>query len=98
MRFRVQSACKLVACMIGLCTVAAAQPAPQAQSDDQAQPAGPREIDSDLLPNAYRVTEKVISGGQPAGDAAFAQLREQGVRTIISVDGARPDVAAAKRH
>jgi protein tyrosine phosphatase (PTP) superfamily phosphohydrolase (DUF442 family) len=49
------------------------------------------------LPNAYRLTDKVISGGQPDGDAAFAALAALGVKTIISVDGARPDVAAARK-
>ena len=75
-----------------VCAVAAAQPV------SSAQPPGLQKIDSELLPNAYRVSEKVASGGQPAGEAGFAKLRELGVKTIISVDGARPDVEAAKRH
>jgi protein tyrosine phosphatase (PTP) superfamily phosphohydrolase (DUF442 family) len=50
-----------------------------------------------LLPNAHRVTEKVIAGAQPEGDAAFALLKAIGVQTIISVDGAKPDVAAARK-
>ncbi len=56
-----------------------------------------RRIESRHLPNSYRLTDKVISGGQPDGDAAFAELSALGVKTIISVDGARPDVAAAKK-
>jgi protein tyrosine phosphatase (PTP) superfamily phosphohydrolase (DUF442 family) len=48
------------------------------------------------LPNAYRVHEKVISGGLPEGEAAFQELAALGVKTIVSVDGARPDVALAK--
>ena len=51
-----------------------------------------------LLHNAYRVTDKVLSGAQPEGEASFEALAALGVRTIISVDGAKPDVAAAKRH
>ncbi len=54
-------------------------------------------INSKHLPNAYRLTDNVISGGQPQGEAAFAELRALGVKTIISVDGARPDVATAKK-
>ncbi len=50
------------------------------------------------LPNAIRLHEKVISGGQPDGDAAFAELERLGVKTVISVDGAKPDVELAKRH
>ncbi|MCI0357772.1 MAG: hypothetical protein L0211_04700 [Planctomycetaceae bacterium] len=63
-----------------------------------AEPNGPQRIDSEHLPNAYRVADKVISGGQPAGEAAFAALKSLGVRTIISVDGARPDVELAKKY
>jgi hypothetical protein len=44
------------------------------------------------LPNAIQLHEQVISGGLPEGDAAFAKLKELGVKTIISVDGARPDL------
>jgi protein tyrosine phosphatase (PTP) superfamily phosphohydrolase (DUF442 family) len=62
-----------------------------------AEPAGPEPIKIDLLPNAYRVADKVISGGQPVGEAGFAALKALGVRTIISVDGARPDVDLAKK-
>ncbi|RMF72586.1 MAG: hypothetical protein D6744_16685 [Planctomycetota bacterium] len=43
-----------------------------------------------------RVTENVISGAAPDGDAAFDELKAMGVRTILSVDGAAPDVDAAR--
>lgn len=52
----------------------------------------------ELLPNAHMVTDKVISGAQPEGDAAFKSLAEMGIKTIISVDGAKPDVAAARKY
>ncbi len=50
------------------------------------------------LPNPVRVHAKVISGGLPEGDAAFAELKELGVVTVISVDGAKPDVERAKKY
>lgn len=50
------------------------------------------------LHNVFRVTPRVVSGSQPESDAVFAWLAAQGVRTIVSVDGARPDVEAARRH
>lgn len=50
------------------------------------------------LPNAWRLHPQVISGGVPQGDDGFRQLARLGVKTLISVDGARPDVAAAARH
>lgn len=40
----------------------------------------------------------IISGASPDTDAAFQELRSLGIRTIISVDGASPDVALAHAH
>lgn len=45
-----------------------------------------------------QLTDRIYSGGEPAGDEAFAALVKLGVHTIASVDGARPDVEAARRH
>lgn len=50
------------------------------------------------LKNVVEVTPRLISGSAPADAAAFRELAERGVKTIISVDGARPDVAAARKH
>ncbi|EMI21132.1 hypothetical protein RMSM_01919, partial [Rhodopirellula maiorica SM1] len=43
------------------------------------------------------MTERIYSGAQPDDESAFAEIAKLGVRTVVSVDGARPDVAAAKR-
>ncbi len=48
--------------------------------------------------NLFRVSDRVYSGSTPDGDAGFAALERLGVKTIISVDGARPDAEAAARH
>ena len=58
----------------------------------------PQKLHAAYLPNAIRIHEKVISGGQPEGDAAFQELETLGVRTVISVDGAKPDLELAKKH
>ncbi len=50
------------------------------------------------LPNTIRVHSNVYSGGLPSGDAAFGELADFGIRTIISVDGAQPNVALAAKH
>jgi protein tyrosine phosphatase (PTP) superfamily phosphohydrolase (DUF442 family) len=50
------------------------------------------------LPKAFRLSEHLYSGANPEGDAGFAALEQLGVRTIISVDAAKPDVDAARRH
>lgn len=49
------------------------------------------------LHNVHPATSKLTSGAVPEGDAAFAELAARGFRTIISVDGASPDVARAER-
>lgn len=49
------------------------------------------------LHNTFRVTDHILSGSQPDGDTAFAELARLGVKTIVSVDGARPNVEAARK-
>jgi protein tyrosine phosphatase (PTP) superfamily phosphohydrolase (DUF442 family) len=58
----------------------------------------PQPLELPGIHNAFRVTERILSGSLPEGDAAFAALAKAGVRTIISVDGGKPDLAAAKRR
>ena len=55
-------------------------------------------LESKHLPNLVRVTAGVISGGLPEGDDGFAELKEMGIKTVITVDGAKPDVATAEKH
>lgn len=48
--------------------------------------------------NAFHASPKIYSGSQPEGDEAFAALAKLGVKTIVSVDGSKPDVEAARKH
>lgn len=48
------------------------------------------------LHNVVSYGPDVVSGSVPYGAEGFDTLRGMGVKTIISVDGAAPDVAAAK--
>lgn len=50
------------------------------------------------LPNFFKLSENIYSGGQPDGERGFQSLQRLGVKTIISVDGARPDVETARRY
>ncbi|RIK78751.1 MAG: hypothetical protein DCC67_11245 [Planctomycetota bacterium] len=50
------------------------------------------------LENLHRPSAAIYSGGEPRDDAAFSQLAAMGVRTVVSVDGVKPRVAAAARH
>ena len=54
-------------------------------------------LEGSRIENVYRYSEKVISGAQPDTEEDFGYLRRLGVRTIISVDGARPDVETAEK-
>lgn len=47
------------------------------------------------LTNVYEVAQGVYSGSQPGGARSFDALEHLGVKTILSVDGAMPDVDAA---
>jgi len=49
------------------------------------------------LHNIYALGERILSGSEPAGDEAFAELARRGVRTILSVDSKVPDAAAGAR-
>jgi protein tyrosine phosphatase (PTP) superfamily phosphohydrolase (DUF442 family) len=48
--------------------------------------------------NVVMLTPELISGSEPHGEVAFRSLKKLGVKTIISVDGARPDVEGAAKY
>lgn len=48
--------------------------------------------------NLFVLGTNVFSGSTPEGEEGFAALASLGVKTVISVDGAKPDVALAKKH
>jgi protein tyrosine phosphatase (PTP) superfamily phosphohydrolase (DUF442 family) len=55
-------------------------------------------VEADGLHNVYRITDKLLSGSGPEGEKSFGSLRKLGIKTIISVDGAKPDVELAKKY
>lgn len=58
----------------------------------------PRRLASPTIENLYQLGPGLFSGGEPRGEAAFAQLAALGVKTILSVDGAAPEVETARRY
>jgi protein tyrosine phosphatase (PTP) superfamily phosphohydrolase (DUF442 family) len=52
-------------------------------------------IEKEGLHNVYQINGTLLSGSSPEGDEGFRSLQELGIQTIISVDGARPDVDRA---
>jgi protein tyrosine phosphatase (PTP) superfamily phosphohydrolase (DUF442 family) len=57
----------------------------------------PERLQIEGIENAFRLSPRLYSGGDPQGEKAFARLQALGVKTIISVDGARPDIETARR-
>lgn len=43
-----------------------------------------------------RASGRIFTGGEPKSQSAFERLRQLGVRTVVSVDGARPNIEAAR--
>ena len=68
-------------------------PTPPPAADPASMPAGSADA------HAFRVltvADGLLSGPVPHGDADFDDLAARGVKTIISVDGSKPDLARAK--
>ena len=72
----------------------------------QAQPTPPtgapapllmEKLSAEGLENLFRVQPELYSGGQPT-EQGFAELAKLGVKTVISVDGAAPDVELAHHY
>ncbi len=54
-----------------------------------------RHLENARLHRLIQASPRILSGGAPEGPEGFAALAALGVRTIVSVDGSRPDLAAA---
>lgn len=50
------------------------------------------------LLNLQRLSERIYVGGEPHEDVAFVELAQLGVTTVVSVDGAKPQVDMARHH
>jgi hypothetical protein len=70
-------------------------------TEDRSNDAAPAQAAPEKLPdtaavhNLWRFAPGVYSGSMPHGDAGFDDLRQLGIKTVISVDGARPDLERA---
>jgi protein tyrosine phosphatase (PTP) superfamily phosphohydrolase (DUF442 family) len=60
-------------------------------------PSGPVPVKAKGLHNVFRITDKIYSGNSPEGNEGFQSLQSLGIKTVISVDGARPDVERARK-
>lgn len=55
-------------------------------------------LEKDGLHNLFRVSNRIYCGSSPESETGFASLKQLGIKTIISVDGAKPDLTTANRH
>jgi hypothetical protein len=96
--FRLSCAALIAAVLCG-CTFEELPPKGKEKEEGsrQKEQRAPQRVATKHLPNVIRVHEKVLSGGSPEGDQGFAELRALGVKTIVSVDGALPDVETARK-
>lgn len=74
------------------------EPAPDRRLSEAAIAVGAPPAERDGLHNVLRLTEGVYSGSEPHGEEGFASLAALGVKTVVSVDGAKPNVELARRH
>jgi protein tyrosine phosphatase (PTP) superfamily phosphohydrolase (DUF442 family) len=78
--------------LLGVCVIAAAMLSASANP-----PAFPS-VETKALPNAHVVTKNLLSGAEPEGEPGFKDLAALGIKTIVSVDGQKPDVETAKKY
>ncbi|MBI5864670.1 MAG: cytochrome c [Planctomycetes bacterium] len=88
--------------LIGSCAAPSGRAQPEASAAEAAPEPIPLPSPADEKPRGYAGIHNVVayadgfvSGGAPEGDAGFGTLAAMGVKTIISVDGAEPEVARA---
>jgi protein tyrosine phosphatase (PTP) superfamily phosphohydrolase (DUF442 family) len=67
-----------------------------AATEVQLEEREPQEWDD--LHNVYRLSDSIISGGEPHGEEALKRISEMGVKTILSVDGKVPDQETAAKY
>jgi len=58
----------------------------------------PSSLKVEGLRNAFRVTDRLFCGGHPEGEGGFAELARLGVKTVVSVDGNKPDLITAHKY
>ena len=92
---------RLLPCLLALLVSCQRQPTYPTGPDQPAEPAekaAPVASDHPGLHNVFPIGDKVFSGSSPEGRAGFESLHAMGIRTIISVDGAKPHVDLAREQ
>jgi len=64
----------------------------------EAAPPGVKPLEVPGIQNLFALGTNVFSGSAPEGEEGFNSLERLGIKTIVTVDGTRPDVETARRH
>jgi hypothetical protein len=75
-----------------------ALPPAKATPHQNQQKQQPRPLPDIKIENVWQFGPGLFSGGQPEGEAGFKLLADLKIKTIISVDGATPELQLAKKH
>ncbi len=85
---------KSISLLVAVSAVFVSGCSPDGAKEPAAAPAG--EKHGSVLHNVHQPCDGIWTGSEPAGIAAFQELQRMGIKTIVSVDGAKPDLAAAE--
>lgn len=55
-------------------------------------------METQVLHNVFKLDAELYSGNAPEDDAGFRELAKLGIKTIVTVDGTKPNVALAHRY
>ncbi|EDY20710.1 protein tyrosine/serine phosphatase [Chthoniobacter flavus Ellin428] len=55
-------------------------------------------VETQALHNVFKLDTELYSGNAPEDDAGFRELAKLGIKTIVTVDGTKPNVALAHRY
>lgn len=82
---------------IGLIAVVAAFFRAGALEPEAPLPRGVKPVATKQVQNVFSLGGRIYSGSSPHDEAAFEELRTLGIKTIISVDGSKPEVELARK-
>jgi protein tyrosine phosphatase (PTP) superfamily phosphohydrolase (DUF442 family) len=102
---KLHHACASTLLLLAACSTKEVEPSKEAMAAKPAQVKvaaptipSPTTVESQDIHNLVQVTPWLYSGAQPHGEPSFAELKQLGVKTVVCVDGMKPDAEAAATH
>jgi protein tyrosine phosphatase (PTP) superfamily phosphohydrolase (DUF442 family)/cytochrome c556 len=85
-------------CLVSLFLLGCGSPAAPEKPPTAPAAQKPAKDEHPGLHNLLKVSDRIYSGSEPHGEEGFETLAAMGVKTVVSVDGARPNIEAAHKH